>query len=82
MRIPLRISGSAAGTTISRRRARRVAPRLWADQIRVRSTPLAPLNELRTTGSRHPRKITAILQRCPMPSQIMRMGISADFGRG
>ena len=82
VRTPAAICGSAAGSTTRHSSRRSEVPRARADHSSIGSTLRAPLKVATTTGSRQASAITAILEKSPMPSQIMNSGISAGLGTG
>ena len=82
VRTPVATWGAIAGSTTRQSSRRSEVPRARADQSSTGSTRRAPLKVATTTGSRQARAITAILEKSPMPSQIMNSGISAGLGTG
>ena len=82
VRTPAATCGSVAGSTTRHSSRRADVPRDRADHSSTGSMLRAPLKAAVTTGSRQPRAMTATLEKSPMPSQIMKSGISAGLGTG
>ncbi len=81
-RKPLRIAGSAAGSTILRTMAARRRPKLWAMRISERGTLSTPPAVVITVGKNTPNASVAIFEPSPIPNQMMNSGTSAIFGIG
>lgn len=82
MRAPVRIDGSAAGSTTPPSACRRHAPSARADHTIVGSTAAVPAAVAMRIGNTASVKPKATLEAAPSPNRIVIAGYSATFGIG